>query len=134
MRWDWPVPSAWRERSWPSSRRASERRIRSSIRRPIASSAGYPNRALAAGFRVIVPSQRGFAGTDAPADAQTYSVKNLVADVSGLLDALGIDRAVWFGHDWGSMPAWYSGVQRIDHFCMDPERHNSYDRRREEPL
>ena len=35
-----------------------------------------------AGFRVIVPSQRGYAGTDAPADAQTYSVKNLVADVS----------------------------------------------------
>lgn len=68
-----------------------------------------------AGFRVIVPSQRGFAGTDAPADAQTYSVKNLVADVSGLLDALGIDRAVWFGHDWGSMPAWYSGV-------FDPDR------------
>ena len=69
----------------------------------------------AAGFRVIVPSQRGYAGTDAPADAQTYSVKNLVADVSGLLDALGIDQAVWFGHDWGSMPAWYSGV-------FDPER------------
>jgi pimeloyl-ACP methyl ester carboxylesterase len=68
-----------------------------------------------AGFRVIVPSQRGFAGTDAPEDAQTYSVKNLVADVSGLLDALGIDKAVWFGHDWGSMPAWYSGV-------FDPDR------------
>ncbi len=69
----------------------------------------------AAGFRVIVPSQRGFAGTDAPADAQTYSVRNLVADVSGLLDALGIEKAVWFGHDWGSMPAWYGGV-------FDPDR------------
>jgi soluble epoxide hydrolase / lipid-phosphate phosphatase len=68
-----------------------------------------------AGFRVIVPSQRGYAGTDAPADAQTYSVKNLVADVSGLLDALGIEQAVWFGHDWGSMPAWYGGV-------FDPDR------------
>lgn len=68
-----------------------------------------------AGFRVIVPSQRGFAGTDAPADAQTYSVRNLVADLSGLLDALGIEKAVWFGHDWGSMPAWYSGV-------YDPDR------------
>jgi pimeloyl-ACP methyl ester carboxylesterase len=63
-----------------------------------------------AGFRVIVPSQRGYAGTDAPADPQTYSVKSLVADLSGLLDALGIEQAVWFGHDWGSMPAWFSGV------------------------
>jgi pimeloyl-ACP methyl ester carboxylesterase len=64
----------------------------------------------AAGFRVICPSQRGYAGTDAPADAETYSVKNLVADLTGLLDALGIDEAVFFGHDWGSMPAWYSAI------------------------
>ena len=65
---------------------------------------------LDAGFRAIVPSQRGFGGTDAPEDPQSYSVKNLVADLTGLLDGLGIERAVWFGHDWGSMPAWYSGV------------------------
>ena len=45
-----------------------------------------------AGFRAIVPSQRGYGGTDAPADAQTYSVKNLVADLTGLLDALGIEQ------------------------------------------
>lgn len=64
----------------------------------------------AAGFRVIVPSQRGFAGTDAPQDSQTYSGKTLVADLVGLLDALGIEKAVFFGHDWGSMPAWYSAV------------------------
>ena len=30
-----------------------------------------------AGFRVVVPSQRGYAGTDAPADVASYSVKNL---------------------------------------------------------
>jgi pimeloyl-ACP methyl ester carboxylesterase len=63
-----------------------------------------------AGFRVIVPSQRGYGGTDAPADASTYSVKNLVADLTGLLDALGLDQAVFLGHDWGSMPAWYSAI------------------------
>ncbi|MBK5220032.1 MAG: alpha/beta hydrolase [Thermoleophilia bacterium] len=63
-----------------------------------------------AGFRVIAPSQRGFGGTDAPEDAQTYSCKTLVADLTGLLDTLGVEQAVWFGHDWGSMPAWYSGV------------------------
>jgi len=63
-----------------------------------------------AGFRVIVPSQRGYAGTDAPADVASYSTRNQVADLSGLLDALGIDRAAWFGHDWGSVPAWYAGV------------------------
>jgi soluble epoxide hydrolase / lipid-phosphate phosphatase len=67
-----------------------------------------------AGFRVIVPSQRGYGGSDAPADVRSYSVRNLVADVSGLLDVLGVERAVWFGHDWGSVPAWYAGVYAPD--------------------
>ncbi|MHB8690242.1 MAG: alpha/beta fold hydrolase [Solirubrobacteraceae bacterium] len=68
----------------------------------------------AAGFRVIVPNQRGYAGTDATPDPDDYSVKNVVADITGLLDALAIEQAVWFGHDWGSMPAWYSGVYAPD--------------------
>jgi pimeloyl-ACP methyl ester carboxylesterase len=67
-----------------------------------------------AGFRVIAPEQRGYGDSDAPADAQSYSVKNLVADLVGVLDALEIEQAVWIGHDWGSMPAWYSGVYARD--------------------
>ena len=63
-----------------------------------------------AGFRVVAPDQRGYGGSDAPQDAQSYSVKNLVADSVGLLDDLGVEQAVFVGHDWGSMPAWYSGV------------------------
>ncbi len=63
-----------------------------------------------AGFRVIAPDQRGYGGSEAPEDSQSYSVKSLVADAVGVLDALDIDQAVWVGHDWGSMPAWYSGV------------------------
>ncbi len=63
-----------------------------------------------AGFRVIAPEQRGFGDSDAPADPLTYSVKNLVADLVGLLDALDLDQAVFVGHDWGSMPAWYAGA------------------------
>jgi pimeloyl-ACP methyl ester carboxylesterase len=67
-----------------------------------------------AGFRVIAPEQRGFGDSDAPSDPLTYSVKNLVMDLVGVLDALEIDEAVWVGHDWGSMPAWYSGVYARD--------------------
>ncbi|HMJ33971.1 MAG TPA: alpha/beta hydrolase [Baekduia sp.] len=67
-----------------------------------------------AGFRVIVPDQRGYGDSDAPADSQSYSVKNLVADATGVLDALGIEQAIFIGHDWGSMPAWYSGVYAPD--------------------
>lgn len=67
-----------------------------------------------AGFRVIVPDQRGFGGTDAPADPLSYSVKHLVADLTGMLDALGIEQAVFVGHDWGGMPAWYSAIYARD--------------------
>jgi pimeloyl-ACP methyl ester carboxylesterase len=63
-----------------------------------------------AGFRVIAPEQRGYGDSDAPADPLTYSVKNLVADLVGLLDSLELERAVFVGHDWGSMPAWYAGA------------------------
>jgi pimeloyl-ACP methyl ester carboxylesterase len=63
-----------------------------------------------AGFRVIAPEQRGFGDSDAPADPLSYSVKNLVADVVGVLDALELEQAVFVGHDWGSMPAWYAGA------------------------
>jgi pimeloyl-ACP methyl ester carboxylesterase len=67
-----------------------------------------------AGFRVIAPEQRGFGDSDAPADPITYSVKNLVADLVGMLDALGLEQAVFVGHDWGSMPAWYAGAYAPD--------------------
>lgn len=63
-----------------------------------------------AGFRVLVPAQRGYADSDAPEDSQSYSVKNLVADLTGILDALEIGQAVFIGHDWGGLPAWYAGV------------------------
>ncbi len=66
--------------------------------------------AVEAGFRAILPSQRGYEGTDAPADPLTYSCKNLVHDLTGMLDALDVEEAVFVGHDWGGMPAWYSAV------------------------
>jgi epoxide hydrolase A/B len=63
-----------------------------------------------AGFRVLAPDQRGFGSSDAPADPDGYRLRSLVADVTGLLDALEIDRAVWIGHDWGGSVAWHAGV------------------------
>src|SRR6201996_9673555 len=52
-------------------------------------------RALAdAGFRAIAPDQRGYGETDAPAATEGYTQKQLVGDIVGMLDALGIDKAV----------------------------------------
>lgn len=63
-----------------------------------------------AGFRVIAPDQRGYGSSSAPRDWRSYTVKNLVDDLIGMLDALEIQQAVFFGHDFGSLPAWYSAV------------------------
>jgi len=60
----------------------------------------------AAGFRAIAPDQRGYGGTDRPADVTTYDMQHLTGDLVGVLDALGIERAVFVGHDWGGLVVW----------------------------
>lgn len=60
----------------------------------------------AVGFRLIIPNQRGFDGSDTPQEAEHYGLQTLIADLTGLLDALEIERCVWCGHDWGGLIAW----------------------------
>jgi len=64
-------------------------------------------RALAeAGFRAIAPDQRGYGDTECPPPIEAYTQKNIVTDIIGMLDALGIDKCVIVGHDWGGATAW----------------------------
>jgi epoxide hydrolase A/B len=64
-------------------------------------------RALAdAGFRAIAPDQRGYGETDAPQAIEAYSIHHLIGDLTGLLDALQIDKTVIVGHDWGGLLVW----------------------------
>lgn len=60
-----------------------------------------------AGFRVIVPDQRGYGTSEKPAGIAAYRIDALAADVTGLLDALGLARASLVGHDWGAAVAWW---------------------------
>lgn len=61
-----------------------------------------------AGFHVVAPDQRGYGPTGGPDDAGAYTMLHLVGDVAGLIDALGEDRAVVAGHDWGAPVAWHA--------------------------
>lgn len=64
---------------------------------------------LAAQFRVIIPDLRGYGESETPADdaAHTvYSKREMARDVTGLMDALGIDRADVLGHDRGARVAY----------------------------
>src|SRR5487761_470672 len=61
---------------------------------------------VAAGFRVIAPDLRGFGRSSRPGDVASYRLRNVVADVTGMLDALGVGTARVVGHDWGAAVAW----------------------------
>jgi pimeloyl-ACP methyl ester carboxylesterase len=59
-----------------------------------------------AGYHAIAPDLRGYGRTTAPPAAEDYAMVHMAADVTGVLDALGYDRAVVAGHDWGANIAW----------------------------
>jgi pimeloyl-ACP methyl ester carboxylesterase len=59
-----------------------------------------------AGFRVIVPDQRGYNLSEKPPAVDAYRVDRLAADVAGLIEALGHEDACIAGHDWGGGVAW----------------------------
>ena len=59
-----------------------------------------------AGYHAVAPDVRGYGRTDAPEAIESYNMRNMTADVVGLLDALGEQTAVVVGHDWGSPIAW----------------------------
>ena len=59
-----------------------------------------------AGYRVIVPDQRGYNRSDKPTGIDAYTVDTLAADAVGILDALGYERAPLIGHDWGAAVVW----------------------------
>lgn len=67
-----------------------------------------------AGYRVVAPDQRGYARSEQPADVESYSLLHLTGDVVGLIHALGEERAVVVGHDWGAPVAWVTAMLRPD--------------------
>jgi pimeloyl-ACP methyl ester carboxylesterase len=64
----------------------------------------------ASGFHAVAPDIRGYGQTDAPHAIKAYSMREMTADVVGILDALGEREAVVVGHDWGSPIAWNSAL------------------------
>jgi len=63
-----------------------------------------------AGFRAVAPDQRGYGDTGGPDAVDAYDIHHLTGDLVGLLDALGVERAVFLGHDWGGTVAWMMGL------------------------
>lgn len=70
----------------------------------------------AAGYHVVAPDLRGYGGTGGPDEAEAYSLFALAGDVVAIVEALGRERAVLVGHDWGAALAWQCALLRPDMF------------------
>ena len=81
----WPTPGATRSRCWPP---------------PATTSWLLISAATAAPAR--------------PADIAAYNVGDLSADLIGLLDDVGAEKAVFIGHDWGAPVVWGSAQLHPD--------------------
>ena len=65
----------------------------------------------AAGFRVAAIDVRGYGGSDKPQPIEAYTMRQLTADVAGVIDALSPDApAVLIGHDWGAPIVWTTSI------------------------
>jgi pimeloyl-ACP methyl ester carboxylesterase len=59
-----------------------------------------------AGFRVVVPDQRGYNKSTKPRGVASYALSQLTSDVLAVADQLGQDHIFLAGHDWGAAVAW----------------------------
>ena len=63
-----------------------------------------------AGYRVAAPDVRGYGGSDKPQAIEAYSIKELAADIAGLIEGLGEKQAILIGHDWGAPIVWNTSL------------------------
>ncbi len=86
----------------------------------------------AAGFRVIVPDQRGYNLSNKPRGVASYALTELVSDVIAIADQLGQQKIFLAGHDWGAAVAWSTTLlhpQRIAKLAVLNVPHPSVMRR-----
>ena len=67
---------------------------------------------LAPHARVICPDLRGFGWTDVP--ERGYEKDQLMRDLLALLDALGLERVTFAGHDWGGFVGFLLAFEHPD--------------------
>jgi epoxide hydrolase 4 len=64
-----------------------------------------------AGFRVIVPDQRGYNQSSKPLRIRDYAVRELTSDVIAIADRIGREKIFLAGHDWGAGVAWNTAMR-----------------------
>lgn len=82
-----------------------------------------------AGYRVMAPDLRGYGDTGPHGSAEDYRMAHLAKDVLGLMDALGVARAVVVGHDFGGALAWTLARDHADRLLAVASLCTPYTRR-----
>jgi pimeloyl-ACP methyl ester carboxylesterase len=70
---------------------------------------------VAAGYRVLIPTLRGYEPSSITADADYY-LASLAQDVFAWLDELHLDKVHLVGHDWGAAIAYAASAIAPDRF------------------
>jgi pimeloyl-ACP methyl ester carboxylesterase len=60
----------------------------------------------ALGYHCVAPDMRGYGASSAPRTREAYALEQIVGDMVELGRALGAERAIWIGHDWGAPVVW----------------------------
>ncbi len=91
---------------------------------PIVFSHGFPELAFswrhqlhalaAAGRWAIAPDQRGYGLSARPEAVEAYDIEHLTSDMVALLDHLGVEKAIFCGHDWGGVVVWQMPILHPD--------------------
>ena len=66
---------------------------------------------LTSKFYLVMPDQRGFAGSDRLQEVDAYRTETLVEDIFALADALGVEEFALVGHDWGGAISWAAALK-----------------------
>ena len=65
-----------------------------------------------AGYQVIAPDMRGYGGSDKPPKVSDYTIQKLTGDLTGLMDAMALEKSLVIGHDWGALVTWQMALLR----------------------
>jgi len=64
-----------------------------------------------AGYRVVVPDQRGYNLSDKPEGIESYDLDRLADDVVALAAHYTSEPFALVGHDWGAVAAWWTATR-----------------------
>lgn len=65
-----------------------------------------------AGFTACAIDVRGYGGSGRPHAIADYDMEHMIADVCGVIDAMGARTAILIGHDWGAPIVWNTALTR----------------------